>query len=105
MPSAPTIAAYGTRSTRSAAPPRRPIAPAGFTGVARRARQGSAESIPLPDASVDAVLSGNAMHWFDMEAVGPEIAIPGGRHAGPRHQKPSPRTSSHNPRRSASPER
>src|SRR5690606_15874637 len=27
------------------------------------ALQGTAESIPLPDASVDAVLAGNAMHW------------------------------------------
>lgn len=35
---------------------------------------GSAESIPLPDASVDAVLAGNAMHWFDMAVAGPEIA-------------------------------
>lgn len=35
---------------------------------------GSAEAIPLPDASVDAVLSGNAMHWFDMAVAGPEIA-------------------------------
>ncbi len=35
---------------------------------------GSAEAIPLPDASVDAVLAGNAMHWFDMDVAGPEIA-------------------------------
>jgi SAM-dependent methyltransferase len=35
---------------------------------------GSAEGIPLPDASVDAVLAGNAMHWFDMASAGPEIA-------------------------------
>jgi SAM-dependent methyltransferase len=34
---------------------------------------GSAEAIPLPDASVDAVLAGNAMHWFDMDVAGPEI--------------------------------
>jgi len=39
-----------------------------------RALPGSAEAIPLPDASVDAVLAGNAMHWFDMEVAGPEIA-------------------------------
>lgn len=39
-----------------------------------RALSGSAESIPLPDASVDAVLAGSALHWFDMEAAGPEIA-------------------------------
>lgn len=50
-----------------------------------RALSGSAEAIPLPDASVDAVLSGNAMHWFDMAVAGPEIArvlAPGGVLAG-----------------------
>jgi SAM-dependent methyltransferase len=39
-----------------------------------RALPGRAEAIPLPDASVDAVLAGNAMHWFDMDVAGPEIA-------------------------------
>ncbi|MFJ7250090.1 class I SAM-dependent methyltransferase [Kitasatospora sp. NPDC098652] len=39
-----------------------------------RALSGSAESVPLPDASVDVVLAGNAMHWFDMAVAGPEIA-------------------------------
>jgi SAM-dependent methyltransferase len=39
-----------------------------------RALPGSAEAVPLPDASVDAVLAGNAMHWFDMNCAGPEIA-------------------------------
>ncbi|WP_457189506.1 class I SAM-dependent methyltransferase [Nocardioides sp. P5_E3] len=39
-----------------------------------RALPGSAEDIPLPDGSVDAVLAGNAMHWFDMAVTGPEIA-------------------------------
>ena len=43
-----------------------------------RAPPGSAEAIPLPDASVDAVLAGNALHWFDMAAAGPEIT-PGSR--------------------------
>ncbi|MEU6137449.1 class I SAM-dependent methyltransferase [Nocardioides sp. NPDC047086] len=46
---------------------------------------GNAESIPLPDACVDAVLAGNAMHWFDMAVAGPEIArvlAPGGVLAG-----------------------
>lgn len=38
------------------------------------ALSGSAEAIPLPDGSVDAVLAGNAMHWFDMAVAGPEIA-------------------------------
>jgi SAM-dependent methyltransferase len=50
-----------------------------------RALPGSAEAIPLPDASVDAVLAGNAMHWFDMAVAGPEIArvlVPGGILAG-----------------------
>lgn len=39
-----------------------------------RALRGGAEAIPLPDASVDAVLAGNAMHWFDMDEAGLEIA-------------------------------
>ncbi|MFG2907417.1 class I SAM-dependent methyltransferase [Kitasatospora sp. NPDC048286] len=46
-----------------------------------RALAGRAEAIPLPDDSVDAVVSGNAMHWFDMDLAGPEIArvlAPGG---------------------------
>ncbi|WP_430782290.1 class I SAM-dependent methyltransferase [Actinoplanes sp. G11-F43] len=46
---------------------------------------GGAEAIPLPDASVDAVLAGNAMHWFDMSRAGPEITrvlTPGGVLAG-----------------------
>ncbi|MEU6235111.1 class I SAM-dependent methyltransferase [Kitasatospora sp. NPDC047058] len=50
-----------------------------------RALLGSAEAIPLPDGSVDAVLAGNAMHWFDMAVAGPEIArvlAPGGVLAG-----------------------
>ncbi|OHV39987.1 MULTISPECIES: class I SAM-dependent methyltransferase [Pseudofrankia] len=50
-----------------------------------RALPGSAEAIPLPDASVDAVLAGHAMHWFDMAVAGPEIArvlAPGGILAG-----------------------
>jgi SAM-dependent methyltransferase len=50
-----------------------------------RALQGSANEIPLGSASVDAVLAGNAMHWFDMQTAGPEIArvlSPGGVLAG-----------------------
>jgi SAM-dependent methyltransferase len=50
-----------------------------------RAVPGSAERIPLPDASVDAVLCGQAMHWFDMSRALPEIArvlVPGGALGG-----------------------
>jgi SAM-dependent methyltransferase len=46
-----------------------------------RALPGSAEEIPLPDASVDAVVAGQAMHWFDLSRAIPEIArvlTPGG---------------------------
>ncbi|WP_129667762.1 class I SAM-dependent methyltransferase [Phytoactinopolyspora endophytica] len=49
------------------------------------ALSGSAEAIPLSEGSVDAVLAGNAMHWFDMDVAGPEIArvlAPGGVLAG-----------------------
>ncbi|HEY1702145.1 MAG TPA: class I SAM-dependent methyltransferase [Trebonia sp.] len=46
---------------------------------------GSAEAIPLPDGSVDAVLCGQSMHWFNLERALPEIArvlAPGGVLAG-----------------------
>jgi SAM-dependent methyltransferase len=38
------------------------------------ARLGTAEQIPLPDASVDAVVVGQAWHWFDRDAATAEIA-------------------------------
>lgn len=38
------------------------------------AHEGSAESIPLPDASVDAVVAGQAFHWFDPATAMPEIS-------------------------------
>ena len=50
-----------------------------------RALPGIAKAVPLPDASVDAVLAGNAMHWFDMDVAGAEIArvlVPDGILAG-----------------------
>ena len=50
-----------------------------------RALPGSAEAIPLPDGSVDAVVAGHALHWFDMAVAGPEMArvlVPGGTLAG-----------------------
>ncbi|MFG1950606.1 class I SAM-dependent methyltransferase [Micromonospora sp. NPDC048830] len=45
---------------------------------------GSAESVPLPDGAADAVLVGQAYHWFDRERAHPEIARllrPGGTFA------------------------
>jgi SAM-dependent methyltransferase len=48
---------------------------------ALRTLAGTAENIPLPDTSVDAVLVGQAMHWFDLDRAIPEIArvlTPGG---------------------------
>ena len=49
------------------------------------AAAGRAEAIPLPDQSVDAVLAGQAAHWFDLDRAMPEIArvlTPGGVFAG-----------------------
>jgi SAM-dependent methyltransferase len=43
---------------------------------------GSAERIPVPDASADVCVVGQAMHWFDLDTALPEIARvlrPGGR--------------------------
>lgn len=39
-----------------------------------KALEGSAENIPLPDDSVDAVVAGQAYHWFDQSKAHPEIA-------------------------------
>jgi SAM-dependent methyltransferase len=43
-------------------------------GGAPEPRAGSAEEIPLADASVDAVVAGQAYHWFDRARAHPEIA-------------------------------
>jgi len=46
---------------------------------------GRAEDIPLPDGSMDAVLCGQAAHWFTMDLAVPEVArvlTPGGVFAG-----------------------
>jgi SAM-dependent methyltransferase len=58
---------------------------------------GSAEEIPLDDASVDAVFAAQAFHWFDHDRAVPEIARvlrPGGVLAlvwnGPDESRPNP---------------
>lgn len=38
------------------------------------AREGTAEHIPLPDASVDAVVVASAWHWMEANAAIPEVA-------------------------------
>ncbi|MFI0479916.1 class I SAM-dependent methyltransferase [Actinomadura sp. 9N215] len=38
-----------------------------------RAVRGNAEEIPLRDGTVDAVVAGQAMHWFDLDRALPEI--------------------------------
>lgn len=35
---------------------------------------GSAERVPLPDGSVDAVVAGQAFHWFDLDRAPAELA-------------------------------
>jgi SAM-dependent methyltransferase len=61
---------------------------AGMRGELRRSvpgaavLAGSAEAIPLPDRSVDAVLVAQAWHWMDPARAVPEVArvlVPGGR--------------------------
>ncbi len=39
-----------------------------------RALAGKAEAIPLPDGSIDMVLAGQAIHWFNLDLAIPEIA-------------------------------
>jgi SAM-dependent methyltransferase len=46
-----------------------------------RSLTGSAEDIPLPDGSADAILAGQSLHWFDLDRAMPEMArvlVPGG---------------------------
>jgi SAM-dependent methyltransferase len=46
-----------------------------------RSLPGDAEDIPLPDGGTDAVVAGQALHWFDLNRAMPEIArvlAPGG---------------------------
>jgi SAM-dependent methyltransferase len=42
-------------------------------GPEARVLAGTAEVIPLPDASVDAVTVGQAFHWFDLDRALPEL--------------------------------
>ena len=45
-------------------------------------RQGSAEAIPAADDSFDAIVAGQAFHWFDVATAGPEmvrVLRPGGQ--------------------------
>jgi SAM-dependent methyltransferase len=75
----------------------------GMRGILERvvpdveAMPGSAEQIPLDDASVDAVFAAQAFHWFDHDRAIPEIARvlrPGGTVAlvwnGPDESRPNP---------------
>jgi SAM-dependent methyltransferase len=75
----------------------------GMRGILERvvpeaeALPGSAERIPLDDASVDAVFAAQAFHWFDHDRAIPEIARvlrPGGVLAlvwnGPDENRPNP---------------
>jgi SAM-dependent methyltransferase len=53
-----------------------------FVPEPARATAGTAEAIPLPDASVDAVFAGQAFHWFHVPRAMAEMARvlrPGGR--------------------------
>ncbi len=46
-----------------------------------RSLRGSAEDIPLPGGSADAILAGQSLHWFDLSRAIPEMArvlVPGG---------------------------
>ena len=45
-----------------------------FIPDAARVLAGTAEEIPLPDASVDAIVVGQAFHWFDSSRALPEMA-------------------------------
>jgi SAM-dependent methyltransferase len=75
----------------------------GMRGILERvvpgveALPGTAEQIPLADASVDAVFTAQAFHWFDHERALPEIGRvlrPGGVLAvvwnGPDESRPNP---------------
>ncbi|MFY1689374.1 class I SAM-dependent methyltransferase [Plantactinospora sp. WMMB782] len=51
---------------------------------------GSAERMPLPDGSVDAVVTGQAYHWFDhpvAHAEGARVLRPGGTYAAVFNQR------------------
>lgn len=51
-----------------------PVAAAASVSAEVSVLDGGAESIPLPEASVDAVCAATAFHWFDHQVAMPEIA-------------------------------
>lgn len=67
------VLALGHRVT-AVEPDARMLAELGRRVPGATALAGSAEDIPLPDGSVDAVVVGQAFHWFDQDRALPEIA-------------------------------
>jgi SAM-dependent methyltransferase len=67
------VAALGHRVTAVDHDPEM-LARLGATSSGIRALEGSAETIPLPDAAADALVAAQAFHWFDTEQALAEIA-------------------------------
>jgi SAM-dependent methyltransferase len=68
------LVALGHRVTAVEPDPEMRAALVAASGGAVEALAGAAEEIPLPDGSVDAVVAGQAYHWFDPAKALPEIA-------------------------------
>jgi SAM-dependent methyltransferase len=69
-----SLAAVGVTDVVAVEPDEAMRAVLGARSPGARVLPGTAEDIPLPDASVDAVLAASAWHWFDPEAATAEIA-------------------------------